>query len=168
MPKLLATLIIVCMMAISYHANAATVHYTFDNIVQDDGRQMTGLFKWDYNEGFFEAGTATLLEVNIPGYGTNVDLLAYTIDTTSVEITYNSEVHNINVGIHLKFDPFTSTSGTPLYLTGADASKWEDVINKGFYDSGAISLTTIPIPAAIWLFGTGLIALLGFTRRKSV
>ena len=155
------------MMAISYHANAATVHYTFDNIVQDDGRQMTGLFEWNYTPGDFENGTAILLEVNIPGYGTNIDLLAYTIDTSSVEITYNSEVHNINVGIHLKFDPFTSTSGSPLYLTGTSRSKWEDITDNGFYESGAISLQAIPIPAAIWLFGTGLIALLGIARRKS-
>jgi hypothetical protein len=28
------------------------------------------------------------------------------------------------------------------------------------------SVSVVPIPAAVWLFGTGLIGLVGFTRRK--
>ncbi len=30
-----------------------------------------------------------------------------------------------------------------------------------------VVLTTIPIPAAIWLFGSGIIGLIGIARRKT-
>jgi hypothetical protein len=30
------------------------------------------------------------------------------------------------------------------------------------------SVTVVPIPAAVWLFGTGLLGLIGFTKRKQV
>ena len=93
-------------------------------------------------------------------------LLNVTIDTTSIELTYNSEAHNINVGVHLKFDPLTEISGSDLYLTGTDASKWEDIVDNGFYDSGAITLQAVPIPAAILLFGSGMIGLVAVARRK--
>jgi hypothetical protein len=33
--------------------------------------------------------------------------------------------------------------------------------------SGAAPLTTVPIPSAVWLFGSGLIGLIGLARRKA-
>ena len=41
--------------------------------------------------------------------------------------------------------------------------------NESFYLSGTlgISLSPIPVPAAIWLFGSGLVGLIGFSRRKA-
>jgi hypothetical protein len=30
-----------------------------------------------------------------------------------------------------------------------------------------IQLTAVPVPAAVWLFGSGLIGLVGFARRKN-
>ena len=37
--------------------------------------------------------------------------------------------------------------------------------NPGF--QGTATLSTIPVPAAVWLFGSGLIGLVGFVRRKT-
>ena len=41
--------------------------------------------------------------------------------------------------------------------------------DESFYLSGTlgISLSPIPVPAAIWLFGSGLVGLIGFSRRKA-
>jgi len=30
------------------------------------------------------------------------------------------------------------------------------------------SITTVPLPAAVWLFGTGLLGLIGFSKRKKL
>lgn len=39
------------------------------------------------------------------------------------------------------------------------------IINDGTQSQGAYLLTAVPIPAAAWMFGSGLIVLLGFRRR---
>jgi hypothetical protein len=36
------------------------------------------------------------------------------------------------------------------------------------YKSKGLSVATIPVPAAVWLFGSGLIALVGMTRRRKL
>ncbi|RDH80810.1 MAG: hypothetical protein DIZ80_17465 [endosymbiont of Galathealinum brachiosum] len=35
------------------------------------------------------------------------------------------------------------------------------------YVAGSVSVSAVPVPAAVWLFGSGLIALSGFARKKS-
>ncbi|VAW14734.1 hypothetical protein MNBD_BACTEROID05-118 [hydrothermal vent metagenome] len=43
--------------------------------------------------------------------------------------------------------------------------------NNFFYGDALLTITdtnTVPIPAAVWLFGSGLIGLVGFARRKKV
>jgi hypothetical protein len=46
-----------------------------------------------------------------------------------------------------------------LYESGFDPTV------KGFKSKG-LSVATVPVPAAVWLFGSGLIALVGMTRRR--
>ena len=41
-----------------------------------------------------------------------------------------------------------------------------NVVN-GFWDIGTAETTVVPIPAAFWLFGSGLIGLIGLARRKA-
>jgi len=43
-----------------------------------------------------------------------------------------------------------------------------DLSNKGMSHITAYQASVVPVPAAIWLFGSGLIGLVGFTRRKKV
>jgi hypothetical protein len=58
------------------------------------------------------------------------------------------------------------TSGDFWYLDGKNApalakfgTNWKDVNN--------FQLTGVPVPAAVWMFGTGLLAMFGLNRRKS-
>lgn len=37
---------------------------------------------------------------------------------------------------------------------------------SGFFDSASFDKTVVPVPAAVWLFGSGLIGLIGIARRR--
>lgn len=43
----------------------------------------------------------------------------------------------------------------------------KDVSLFATWQSAELPITPVPVPAAVWLFGSGLIALVGFARRKS-
>ena len=70
------------------------------------------------------------------------------------------------MGLKLFTDPDLETIlYGPNYTTaGWDRNTWSD--NMGVFMVRDYT-PPVPIPAAIWLFGTGLIALLGIARRKS-
>jgi len=57
---------------------------------------------------------------------------------------------------------FGTFSGVQLQITGADG-------NGGFYDAAPSLIGTtavVPVPAAVWLFGSGLLGLVGVVRRR--
>jgi hypothetical protein len=47
---------------------------------------------------------------------------------------------------------------------------WEKVVDPDvfpFFDDGSFAdFTVVPVPAAVWLFGSGLLGLIGISRRK--
>ena len=70
---------------------------------------------------------------------------------------------------YLEFDPGTvlfdfSTTGIPTFNS---SFLFFDDFNLllGQWDTNA-NITVVPVPAAVWLFGSGLIGLAGVVRRK--
>ena len=66
-------------------------------------------------------------------------------------------------GIDLLTNPLASS------LYGPDFRKWTTGTDEGFGNRGVFMVrdyTVVPIPAAIWLFGTGLLGLVAVARRK--
>jgi hypothetical protein len=65
--------------------------------------------------------------------------------------------------------PGTSGAALPL-LSGEDDSDIVNtltpVIEDGFFTGYSMQTTAVPIPAAAWLFGSGLLGLVGIARRK--
>ena len=63
--------------------------------------------------------------------------------------------------------PLATTSGS----LGLDATTPFSGI-RGYFDIGSgnsmhvTSVSTVPVPAAVWLFGSGLLGLVGIARRK--
>lgn len=63
--------------------------------------------------------------------------------------------------------PLAATSGSMGLFGG---TPFDGV--RGYFDIGSgnslevTSIETVPVPAAVWLFGSGLLALIGFTKRK--
>ena len=59
---------------------------------------------------------------------------------------------------------YTGTfDGTTLSITGI----YYEPVNDGFIYNYIINATVVPIPATIWLFGTGLLGLIGVARKKA-
>ena len=70
-------------------------------------------------------------------------------------------------------DAFATAVSTSFTLTQAANVEFfiKDGPNGHEYSGdnlGGVSLSTIPVPAAVWLFGSGLLGLVGITRRKKV
>ena len=63
-----------------------------------------------------------------------------------------------------------STAGSSTYIYFDYTSTYEDFREIGHSQIGVYMVRTsvVPIPSAVWLFGSGLIGLVGFSRRKKV
>lgn len=91
---------------------------------------------------------------NFPTSAPNVsagDTVIYNI-TSSDAITANSFNFLSDMG-----------GGEGTYLA---ASKWQSTGPAPFNDSAWVGASPVPVPAAVWLFGSGLIGLVAVARRK--
>lgn len=70
-----------------------------------------------------------------------------------------------NSVLAFSFD-FTADAGASLLVSGSytDSSFLDAPISSSTL--AAVSATTVPVPAAVWLFSTGLLGLISFARRK--
>jgi len=82
------------------------------------------------------------------------------------------------------FELFVGTASSPIFdvitTDGWDTLTWRTTLDAGLIDVGLrnrasaiysiafdeYSVTLVPVPAAVWLFGSGLIGLIGVARRK--
>lgn len=160
---------------LSISVHAATVSYTLDDVFLEDGTQMTGAFDWTYTIGDFEGGSGVFTALEIPWQptGTAPPLeepgMVLTIENNQIEISLDGNFHDYGLNISLKF--VQSLSATQSSLIDLNTSFFE-CCGNGFKDqpfsSGSISpvVSSVPVPTAVWLFGSGLIGLIGFARRK--
>jgi hypothetical protein len=150
-------------------AQANTVSYTLDNVFLDAANQMTGTFEWTYTDNDFEKGTGLFSELFIPLTSHTLDDLTITFDIgKSIEFTLTENSDSDGVDISLVFiNPLTPTQSTLLNLVPGE-SKWAlgGTGTNHVFISGGISPVTVPVPAAAWLFGSGLLGLVGIARRN--
>ena len=121
---------------------AATADYILDNVMQDNGKQMTGSFRWTYTEGDFENGTGLFTDLFIPGHGTDIDALTINFDITkSIEFSLTANVHGGGVNVTLFMDsPLAPTQAAPLDLI---RSSYE--IESGDQRGGFVSGIIVPL-----------------------
>ena len=107
----------------------------------------------DSNNFFnYETSFLNVSDLAAPGANTWQASLSYDMTTArwnttnSIELTLNNWLYATSP----EDDP-TSTAVINKTLTGS---------------SIGMSISTIPVPAAVWLFGSGLIALVGFARKR--
>ena len=74
--------------------------------------------------------------------------------------------NTMNIECHAAIDALVDcTHNEVIYL-----SELMDALNpggtKGKYKTTGLAVTSVPVPATAWLFGSGLIGLVGVARRK--
>jgi hypothetical protein len=106
---------------------------------------------WDL--GFNDTGTIDNILGSVDGIMVNA-WSAVTGSFTVASVTFQA-VGNGLTGLSL------SQFALNPWASGGSA------LNPG-YTSGLIDVAPVPVPAAVWLFGSGLIGLLGFAKRKTV
>ena len=119
---------------------AATVHYTLQDVVLEEGRTMTGTFAWTYVPGDFENGSGVFLSLSVPyTYHDETDLQAVFDMGGSIEITYPGNVHDDGVDITLFLQqPLTPTTGAALDLSRSAYDIGGNGLHAGGFVSGSV------------------------------
>ena len=126
--------------------------------------------------------SSTNFDINIYSSGINGDLApSGTVDGTVIDVDFSSlrvTLNNFNTGntFDFAFWPLTTELDYGIY-TPLDSSYdigWSKNLRLNIGQFTGVpstldvslqgSLTTVPVPAAIWLFGMGLVSLFGFSR----
>jgi hypothetical protein len=154
-------------------AQSAPLTWVVNNALFDDGSSLTGSFSYDADTNTY---TDIDLVTDLVDWGTDGELGASTsteLNLSQIITPYPScEYRDVieypycmDLGLHF-VDPLTSGGGT-VNLVPYSSNEWgNDFLNNTVglsLVSGSVSV--IPIPAAVWLFGSAL-AGLGWMRRK--
>jgi hypothetical protein len=82
-----------------------------------------------------------------------------TLDTSEGSLTSDWQRYSIDFEISSDFVGQRLQFGF-LTVTG------NDVPSGNFYDNVSLAPSAVPVPAAVWLFGSGLLGLVGVARRR--
>jgi hypothetical protein len=126
-------------------------------------------YVWTEEGGGSSTGTLTLSGASVPLPPTSWGPLNVTIDT----LIFNGNSYTPAVGVGISSDGSGLTGGFINVNAGTGdfrlrleaGADYVAITNVGTY-LGDWTVATVPIPAAVWLFGSGLLALVGFARKK--
>ncbi len=135
----------------AFNAHAETVYYSLDNVILDDGTQMTGIISWSYTIGDFENGVRQFVSLTIPHSSHNQDDLITTIEPAQIEITFDGNAHDDGVDIKLVLTELLAPNASSLINTNKTESKYligGNGFNDGFFLGGSISPTNATLSLA--------------------
>ena len=160
-------LLLIAYIAVAGFSTSASAHFvtwSFDDLAFNDGGMGSGSFDFDESTNTFD--NVNVVTTN----GTTGSFLGKTYTAasffgaslTSIDFT------NTTAGELLSFvldDAMTDAGGTLLARavegTSNHAIVRHTIIGEEF------EISAVPIPAAVWLFGSGLLGLIGVARRKT-
>lgn len=179
-PHLICSMFALCI-SISPGINAAPVAYDFIQNGYEDGAFVTGTFlgeDLDSNGQLSSAnqGEVTILTMSFSG---NNLVGSFSLGTTEPDffggLVYDLDGGPLGDGLNGSIEGIGVESGGYLYMTGQGPSGMDGgVISYDEFSSSTstdelvqVSLSTVvPVPAAVWLFGSGLLGLAGMARCK--
>lgn len=98
--------------------------------------------------------------------GDSIDSYALAPSSTSQNPTdkwFAVHVTDINTGVYGWLD---TIQGDPCIQGGADCEY--QLLSSAYFTHDGTSPTVVPVPAAVWLFGSGLIGLVAVARRRKM
>ncbi len=123
------------------------------------------------------AGTIGVFDIDygMPGYDSELALwdaagsVLAENDDFSTSAGAGGSVHNYDAFIEYLFtSPGDYIIGVAQYFASAGPAGWSGgVIGTGQDYVLQVALTPVPVPGALWLFGSGLLGLVGLYRRRS-
>lgn len=145
--------------------------------------QVTTLFNRFFSAGFVDSGNGSMLLEEGDGqstmiqsrnswllsFGSDVEITNGTIISDETPLLYSSGLYLAEdgtvqmMGLSLTTNPMETTLyGQDYQVAGWDENSWNNSLGVFMVRD----YTVVPIPAAIWLFGSGLIGLMFVSRRK--
>jgi len=110
---------------------------------------------FDFNGAFITAAWWDDLQVVLEGYQNDTLLYSTTVTVNPTNPQWFD--FNFNRINRLSFHSFGGSGYDPNNLGNG---------NMFAFDNFTYELNAVPVPAAVWLFGSGLIGLIGFAKRK--
>ena len=161
-----------CALLMASQINAATIFQATDGDINIASTTGGGQFAIFDNEADLNDGTPLLV---ITLYDRIIVDPTPPAATTSLTIFGTSSTLNITSS-NFVFGATTSSGNAPWVLgVGTELSPGSNLWDITFADLGGqggpelkmvVDIQAVPVPAAVWLFGSGLIGLVGVARRK--
>jgi hypothetical protein len=123
--------------------------------------ESSSLFTIDFSTGISAFG---FYATDIGDFNGEVTLTATASDGTATNFTIPNILSSANGSV--LFYGFTDTANSYTSIAFGNTATGTDVF--GFDDMviGDLGQVVVPVPAAVWLFGSGLLGLVGIARRK--
>lgn len=134
-------------------ATGSNFSATYDGMIDLD----TGLSTSPYNSGTWATGDLT--DNGFGGTG-NTGIIEFLFNNTGGDLATFAD--NGAITLNLLSADWTGDWDS---LNG-DLNFWQHSFSSITSDVDTFVTTVVPVPAAVWLFGSGLLALAGITRRK--
>jgi hypothetical protein len=158
----------------SVNAEAAPLTWTVDGVTFNDGGSANGSFVYDADTGMYSDIAINTTAGTILGGTAYPDVLrgdAFFLDVVpdaSLASLTGSLLLNINFA-----SPLTNAGGTidifiisEGFCQNAACTVIDGTDGRGAGLPDAGSVTAVPLPTAVWLFGSGLLGMIGVARRK--
>ena len=172
--KLLKTIAFALTITSAASASAATISLNFSTLPNGSSTNVV------VND-FLTISSASSFEIFPFGLqNADLDPIIFTFDTTKVDVSSvslggNSNNSPVNIeGFGSLNSTFTSTSSGWSESVTIDGIGSISSISVRLLESGInsfqfdyVDVAAVPVPAAVWLFGSGLFALAGVARRKA-
>jgi len=184
--KLTSGLLGVAALLIASQANAATISLTpsVTNVAVDDPFTLTVegsgfdtgvssggvVLSWDTN---IVQLTSTEADINT-SLLTNGFLGVVTLGAGTAELSGFSLAGLAGPGFNfasLDFVAIPPPGTTDVIVSASLFGDWQDLAGQAVivdtFNSATVNVSAVPVPAAVWLFGSGLIGLVGIARRRN-
>jgi len=187
---MLKKLLTLTCLTLSIGTNAASLTWTLSDVNFSNGSVATGSFDFDRDTNIFaninislSAGTgfeAQTFDAIAPSSGNKFGAVFTTLplfyeDTTACDIAFNDTTcgtHAINISVSP--DEMTNAGGildlpnpVLMHCGSAACNEGSWAFNHDYNAAPGASISTVPTPAAAWLFGSALLTLAGIKRRKA-